>query len=381
VNGLPLFPVEASTVAHRTDILTLFLVLLAGAFFALVMAAMLFFVVRYRRRSPDEIPPQIAGSTKLELTWTIIPTFLALVAFFWAAKIYADETQPPPNAIDVSVVARQWMWKVQHTEGQEEIDEMHVPVGRPVKLTMTSQDVIHSFYVPDFRIKQDVLPGRYTTTWFEATSPGSYRLECSEYCGTNHSHMLGRIIVMTPADYANWLSTGATQSPASQGARLLQQFGCVSCHRDDSLRRAPPLENLYSQPVRLAGGGTAIADENYIRESILNPAAKVVEGWEPIMPTFEGKINEQQILDLIAYIKSIGPEQPGRGLQNPILPAVFTPAAIASSAPSGSPEPTPTPFFTLEPLPGGGSTPVAPSTPTPGVTPAAALTPGGGVTP
>jgi cytochrome c oxidase subunit 2 len=306
VNGLPLFPREGSTFAPRTDLLLLFLVGLASLFTIVVVAAILFFIVRYRRRSDDEVPPQISGSDKIEITWIAVPTMLALVAFFFGARLYMDMYAPPVNAMDVYIVARQWMWKAQHPEGQEEIDELHIPVGQPVKLTMTSQDVIHSFFVPDFRAKQDVLPGRYTTMWFEASAPGTYRLMCAEYCGTNHAHMLGRIIAMDPTAYADWLNTGATQSPASIGARLFQQFACVSCHRDDSLRRAPPLEGLYGQPVRLTGGGMVVADESYLRESILNPSAKVVEGWEPIMPSFQGQIDEDQLFDLIVYIKSLG---------------------------------------------------------------------------
>ena len=257
-----------------------------------------------------------------------------MVPFVWGASLYLDMARPPDDAIDVYVVARQWMWKFQHQDGQEEINELHVPVGYPVRLTMTSQDVIHSFFVPVFRTKADVLPGRYTTTWFQATKPGQYHLFCAEYCGTDHSRMTGWVYVMDPADYANWLTTGATLSPASRGLGLFQQLACNACHRDDSLRRAPVLEGLFGQPVELQSGETVIADESYIRESILNPSAKVVAGYQPIMPSFAGRVNDEQLLQLIAYIRSLGPQP---GAQGPVPPPAPGPALSPVPAPSPAP--------------------------------------------
>jgi cytochrome c oxidase subunit 2 len=219
--------------------------------------------------------------------------------------------QAPPGAVTITGVGKQWMWKFQHPGGQREIDALHVPVGRAVKLLLTSEDVIHSFYVPAFRTKQDVLPGRYTTVWFEATHPGSYHLFCSEYCGTSHSQMRGRVTAMTPEAYERWLTLEASESIASRGSKLFLQLGCNTCHREDSLRRAPVLSGLYGRRVQLADGRLVTADEDYIRESILEPAAKVVLGWQPIMPTFKGRVSEEEIMQLVAYIESLEPSAPG----------------------------------------------------------------------
>jgi cytochrome c oxidase subunit 2 len=202
------------------------------------------------------------------------------------------------------------MWKLQHPEGQREIDELHVPVGRPVKLTMTSEDVIHSFFVPAFRIKMDVVPGRYTTAWFEATREGEYRIFCSQYCGTQHSGMLGRVVAMTPADYQQWLGGGvAGMTPAEAGRNLFKRLGCETCHKSEESGQGPSLAGLFGKTVKLQGGGTAVADEGYIRESILDPRAKIVAGFQPVMPTFKGLVSEEGILQLIAYIKSLGQQE------------------------------------------------------------------------
>jgi cytochrome c oxidase subunit 2 len=198
------------------------------------------------------------------------------------------------------------MWKLEHVEGQREINELHVPVGRDIEMIMTSQDVIHSFYVPAFRIKQDVLPGRYTTAWFRATKPGVYHLFCAEYCGTQHSGMIGQVVVMEPAQYEAWLSGGNTSgSLASNGENIFQQLGCVTCHRSDTQGRGPNLVGVFGKPVMLEDGRTVIADENYIRESILSPSAKVVKGFKPIMPVFQGLVSEEQLTELVAYVKSL----------------------------------------------------------------------------
>jgi cytochrome c oxidase subunit 2 len=217
------------------------------------------------------------------------------------------------------------MWKAQHLEGQQEIDQLHVPVGQPVRLTMISQDVIHDFYVPAFRLHADVLPGRYTTMWFEATQPGTYQLFCSQYCGLNHAHMIGQVIAMAPSEFETWLASGAYESPAAAGAALFQQLGCNTCHRNDSERRAPVLEGLYGQPVLLQNGQTVTADDNYLRESIVDPNAKIVAGYQPIMPTFQGRVSEEQLIQLIAYIRSLGSAPPGVPPVSPPSSTILTP--------------------------------------------------------
>jgi cytochrome c oxidase subunit 2 len=306
LSNLPIFPQQASTVAKDVDAYFYFLVGVS-AFFALLIATLLiYFAIKYRRRSESDRPRAIEGALQLELLWTLIPFGLTMVMFVWSAAIYVKLERPPDDAIQVFVVGKQWMWKLQHLEGQREINELHVPVGRPVKLTMTSEDVIHSFYVPAFRIKQDVLPGRYTTTWFQATKPGTYHLFCTEYCGTQHSGMIGSVIVMEPAEFATWLSGGVKQSLASAGEMLFQQLGCSTCHLDQGTGRGPALTGLLGKHVQLNNGSTLVADETYVRESILNPQAKIVAGYQPIMPTFKGLVSEEQLLQLIAYIKAKG---------------------------------------------------------------------------
>ncbi len=320
---LPFTPERASTVAGSVDALYFFLVGVS-VFFALLIAGLeLYFAIRYRRRSPDEMPAPVHGSMKLEMLWIVIPFLISMVMFAWGSSLYFTIYRPPKDALDIYVVGKQWMWKLQHLDGKREINELHVPVGRKVKLTMTSEDVIHSFFVPAFRIKADVLPGRYTTVWFEATKPGRYHLFCAEYCGTSHSGMGGWVTVMQPADYQGWLSGGAGEgSLASTGEKLFQDLACVSCHRTDIHGRGPALKGLFNRPVQLEGGQTVIADEGYIRESILNPRAKLVAGFPPIMPTFQGQITEEQLLQLLTYIKSISPEEtpaapPSPGAQVP----------------------------------------------------------------
>src|SRR5207248_8526875 len=238
--------------------------------------------------------------------------FIFAFIFVWGAVIYFKERTPPRGATEIYVVAKQWMWKLQHEEGQREINELHVPVGRDVKMILTSQDVIHSFYVPAFRIKQDVLPGRYTTTWFHPTRAGTYHLFCAEYCGTQHSGMIGQVVVLEPAQYQSWLSGGgAAGSMASNGQHMFLQRGCSTCHRSDMQGRGPNLVGLFGRQVQLEDGRTVIADENYIRESILNPAAKVVSGFKPIMPVFQGMVSEEQLNVLVAYVKSLNQSPSG----------------------------------------------------------------------
>ncbi len=308
-----LFPVEASTISPEVDQLLLYLVIVSAFFAALIFAAIFFFAIRYRRRSENELPRPVHGVLPLEIAWTVIPFGLTMVMFSWGASIFFKERRPPDNALPIYVVAKQWMWKLQHPEGQREINELHIPVGRPIKLTMTSEDVIHSFYVPAFRTKQDVVPGRYTTTWFTPTQTGKFHLFCAEYCGTNHSRMGGWVYVMKPEDYQVWLS-GAIPgaSLAENGQRLFENLACNNCHKTDGSGRCPDLTGLFGKDVKLSTGQTVNADEAYIRESILRPDAKIVAGYQPTMPTFQGLVTEEQVVQLVEYIKSLGPN-PGAG--------------------------------------------------------------------
>ncbi len=308
--NVPLFPDQASTMATQVDGLFFFLVGVSVFFATLIFIVIIVFAVKYRRRSEDERPQEIHSDLRLEISWTVIPLGLTLVMFVWGAKLFFIINDPPANSLEINVVAKQWMWKVQHPDGQLEIDELHIPVGRPVKLTMTSQDVIHDFFVPAFRVKKDVLPGRYTTVWFEATTPGEYHLFCSQYCGTQHSGMIGRIVVMPVTEYQAWLSGGATGvSMATAGERLFQRLGCNTCHLESGAGRGPSLAGLFGKTVKLAGGNSVIADETYIRESIVNPQAKIVAGYEPIMPVFKGLISEDGILQILAYLKTLKREE------------------------------------------------------------------------
>lgn len=297
---------EASTQAGQVDLLFFFLVTVSTAITVVIAGLIVYFCVKYRRRKENEIATQIPGSTRLEIAWTVTPLVLALGVFVWGARLYFNLESPPTNADDVYVVAKQWMWETQHTQGQREINALHVSVGQTVRLTMTSQDVIHSFYVPAFRIKQDVLPGRYTTIWFQATEPGTYHLFCAEYCGTGHSEMVGEVVAMSPQDYAEWQSTGSNANPEAAGAQLFTQYGCIGCHKADGSGRGPSLQGVFGHPVRLENGQTIVADENYIRNSILNPTSQVVAGYQPIMPSFQGQLNEDQLMLLLIYLKALG---------------------------------------------------------------------------
>jgi cytochrome c oxidase subunit 2 len=329
---LPLWPARASTIANRTDALMIFMISVCGFFTVMIFILIFIFALKYRRgRHP--VATQIEGSNALEATWTLIPFGVFIIMFVWGASIYMVEARPPADALEVFVVGKQWMWKFEHPEGQREIDQLHVPLGRDVRLTMISQDVIHSFFVPEFRIKQDVLPGRYTTAWFHSTVPGRYHLFCTQYCGTMHSGMIGEVVVMEPAAYQAWLSGGSAEgSLASTGQKMFQQLGCATCHRFDTQGRGPNLVGLYGKPVLLEDGRTVVADDNYIRESILSPGAKVVAGFRPIMPTFQGIVNEEQVLSLIAYIKSLAqPEQREPVSNRPAVPAHPAPAPAAAA--------------------------------------------------
>jgi len=313
----PFVPERASSVAGEVDALFLFILVVTGIFAAGVWIALLYFAIRYRRRSPDDRPPEIHGSLVLELTWTIVPLVLMSVMFVWGAKVFFHLNRPPDDAMTVSVVGKRWMWKLQQPTGQREINELHVPRGRAVKLIITSEDTIHSFFVPAFRIKKDAVPGRYNMAWFRATKTGSYHLFCSEYCGTEHSRMTGRIVVMEPDDYETWLAGGpAPESPVAAGEKLFTELNCITCHRPDSAGRGPVLQGIFGRPVKLASGETVVADEAYVRESITSPAAKVVAGYQPVMPTYQGQVSEEQLIALVAFIQSLplpSPAAPAAG--------------------------------------------------------------------
>lgn len=327
LSHVPLFPEQASTMAAQTDALLYFLLAVSAFFSVLIGLTVVFFAIKYRRRSELDRPARVRSPLVLEVVWIAIPFGLAMIMFAWGARLYVQLKRPPDNATEVFVVGKQWMWKIQHMEGVREINELHVPVGRPIKLTMTSEDVIHSFFVPAFRIKQDVLPGRLTTAWFQATKIGTYHLFCSQYCGTDHARMIGQVIVMEPSAYDVWLSGSPGVAVASIGEKLFQEMGCVACHRITT-PRGPSLVGLYGQPVRLQNGTSVTADDAYLLESIVDPQAKIVADYEPIMPTYKGLVSEQGLLQLIAYIKS---------LQKPEV----TPGPVVGAAAQGSPTPSP----------------------------------------
>lgn len=277
-----------------------------------VIIAIVFFGVRYRRGSAADRSGRHQQSLGVELTWVLVPFALFVLAFVWSLSIFARARTPPADARTVYVVAKQWMWKFEHPGGQREIDTLHVPVDEPVRLTMTSQDVIHSFFVPAFRVKQDVLPGRYTQLWFVATKLGSFPLMCTQYCGMDHAHMGGSIVVMPPAQYARWLQGSASSGTlAAQGERLFRSHGCSGCHSQNAAVHAPELDGVYGQTVQLSDGRSVIADERYLRDCILLPAELRVAGYPPLMPSFSGQLSEEEVLALIAYIKSIAAPSPG----------------------------------------------------------------------
>jgi cytochrome c oxidase subunit 2 len=306
-----LFPPQASTSAYQVDALFFALTLISLFFIAVVFLPILFFCIKYRRGSSADRSNPSSGSNIVEVGWTTLPTLMGLAIFSWGAVDYFRIERRPANAIDVQVVGKQWMWKVQHAEGKSEINELHIPVDRTVALTLISQDVIHSFFVPAFRVKQDVVPGKYTSEWFKPTRPGEYHIFCSQYCGTQHAQMIGRVVVMQPRAYEDWLKTGEqTESIVRAGERLFHDRGCSGCHALNSKFHAPLLQGLYRKPVPLADGTMVTADDQYLRDSILQPARQITAGYDNIMPSFSGHLSEQEIMQLIAYVKAIGKQEP-----------------------------------------------------------------------
>jgi cytochrome c oxidase subunit II len=302
-----LFPPQASTLAPKIDAVFFYILSVAVFFTVLIAVLLLYFAIKYRRRSNSEIPRPIEGSLRLEIVWTAIPLVLALSMFAWSASVYYEIVTPPPDTMEVYVVAKQWMWELQHAGGQREINQLHIPLGKPVKLTMTSQDVIHSFFVPEFRVKQDVLPGRYTNLWFEATQTGKFHLFCAEYCGTNHSTMIGKVIVMEPTRFEKWLAEHPDGSLAAKGRHLFYNLQCMTCH-SDAQAKAPRLQGLYGKTVTLDDGSEVTADEDYLRESIVNPRAKVVAPYRPIMPPYQ--LSEEKLTQLVVFLKSLRADDP-----------------------------------------------------------------------
>jgi len=305
-SSLPTFPEQASNFAGNVDTLFSFILMTTLFFAVLVTVLIIFAAFKFRRRSEKEVGDDVHGNNVLEVGWTLIPTIIAIGIFAWGAAIYVNYRIAPKDTLDIFVVGKQWMWKLQQPNGRKEINELHIPLNRNVKLIMGSEDVIHDFYVPAFRVKMDVVPGRYNTMWFRPIKTGKYHFFCSQYCGTNHAVMGGWVTVMDPAEYAAWLSgESGDVNPAAAGERLFTQFACNTCHIANGTGRAPSLNGLFGANVLLADGSTVVADEAYIRESILQPKAKIVAGYQPVMPTFQGLVTEEQIGNLTAYIKSL----------------------------------------------------------------------------
>ncbi|HEY2101790.1 MAG TPA: cytochrome c oxidase subunit II [Chthoniobacterales bacterium] len=305
-----LFPKEASNLAPPVDHVFVALLALCSAVAFLVLVVALVFCIRYRRGSKANRTPPKGSPLRLEITWTIIPFFIFLGLFFWAADVFFAMSRPPADATEIYVVGKQWMWKIQHPDGRREINELHIPVGRPVKLVMTSQDVIHDFFVPDFRNKQDVVPGRYTTEWFKPTRPGRYHLFCSQYCGTDHSLMVGWVYVMEPAEHAKWLAgQPAPDSLVTMGERAFHTRGCSGCHAPNAAIRAPLLDGIFGKPVPLSDGTLVTADDQYLRDSILLPNKQIAAGYDPVMPTYQGQIGDEELNAIIAYLKSLAAKE------------------------------------------------------------------------
>jgi cytochrome c oxidase subunit 2 len=328
-SGFSLFPEQASTMASRVDNLYFFIVAVTAFFAVLVSVLVIFFAAKYHTKDPLAVGEPIHGSIPLELAWSIIPFLISIVIFTWAADVFFDLQRPPDQTIEIYSVAKRWMWKFQHLDGQNEINELHVPVGRAVKVTFTSEDVLHSMFFPSFRVKADAIPGRYSTVWFTATKVGEYHLFCAEYCGTKHSGMIGKVIVMEPAAYQAWLTGGPGAGSLSQrGEELFNDLACNTCHRSDGSGRGPSLVNKFGAPQELANGTSVAVDEAYVRESILTPQVKLVAGYQPLMPTFQGLLSEENVMALVEYVKSLKTATSGVSNVSAAGPGETPPAAV-----------------------------------------------------
>ncbi len=306
--GIPIFPDQASTFAKDVDALYFFILATCALFATGVSIAVIYFGIRYHKRHDAEIGARIEGNLPLELLWSVIPTIIAMVMFGWGASVFYHLRRPPAEAMHIYAVGKQWMWKFQHMEGQREINELHIPAGQPVRITISSEDVLHSLFFPAFRTKMDAIPGRYTELWFEAQTPGQYHIFCTEYCGTNHAGMIGTVTVLEPAQFQAWQQGGGLEGTLAQrGTRLFADLACSTCHLDTGQGRGPSLHDIVGKPVALQDGSTVTVDEAYLRESILNSQAKVVKGFQPLMPTFQGLISEENLVALIEHVKSLSP--------------------------------------------------------------------------
>jgi len=333
---VPLFPEGASSFSWQVDALYFYLIGISLFFTVIIVAALFAFVIKYREKEKYATPPEIHGSIPLELFWSFVPFVISMTIFLGGAIVYYNQYRIPDDTMEIYVVGKQWMWKIQHGTGQREINELHVPVNRKIRLTMTTEDVLHDFFIPAFRTKADVVPGRYTNMWFEATKTGKYRLFCAEYCGLNHSGMGGWVYVMEQDEFDNWLAGNlADQTPVQAGEDLFKnKLGCASCHAGGQNQRGAILEGIFNKEVRLVGGQTVVADEEYIRNSILNPAGQIVEGFQPIMPTFKGQVTEEQLVALVAYIKSLSGDT---SATTPGPAPAAKPAESGDAAPAASP--------------------------------------------
>ena len=306
-------PEQASTIAPEADAVLIGWIVLSVGITLAIVGAMLYLGIRYRGGAQvDRTPVDEATSTRIEIAWIIPTAIVFIVFFFWGGYVYYDAYTPPTGSdpLHINVVGKQWMWKVQHPNGVLEINQLHVPVGRKVVVTMTSEDVVHSLSLPAMRVKRDVIPGTYTQLWFEAAHPGSYHLFCTQYCGLDHSRMRGQVIAMRPADYADWLAAQHPErSLAEQGAALYDAYGCAACHASGASARAPSLAGLYGTRVQLKGGAKVRADRDYLRRAILEPNQDVVAGFKPIMPSYKGQMDESQVLALIAYLETLKPKR------------------------------------------------------------------------
>ena len=339
MTDFPLFPEQASSVAPLVDGLYLFLVVVTGAVSLLIWLVIFYFAIKYRRRPDNELAQEQEPPAILEMTWTVIPLIVFIGIFVAGAWVFLRMQVVPRNALEVYATGRQWMWKFQHPTGQREINELHVPVGRAVKITMASEDVIHSLWFPVFRVKADVLPNRYRTMWFEATKTGRFHIFCAEYCGTSHSGMIGSVIVMEPTDYQRWLAGGTEGSLASQGEKLFQKYACNTCHMDNGTGRGPMLAGAYGKTRPLSDGSSVVIDDNYIRESILHPQAKIAAGFQPVMPTFQGQVSEEDLIRLLAYVKSLpAPQSAATTAALPVEP-VTTTSSTTTTAPTSTTNP------------------------------------------
>ena len=307
--NLSLFPQPSSTTAEQVDNLFYFILLVSVFFFAIIVGAMVLFVVKYRARPGQSAERSPSHNNALEVTWTVIPGIVVAGIFFWGFVGYLDLRQPPDNSYEIQVNAKKWSWSFTYPNGHVD-NNLHVPQDRPVRLVMSSDDVIHSLYIPAFRLKMDVIPGRYTTTWFESELPGDYTLFCAEYCGTQHSNMLAKVVVHPSGEFEKWLEEAAnfleTVTPVQAGEILYQRRGCIQCHSvDGSAKSGPSFRDVYDSRQALSDGSSVNVDENYLRESILEPQAKVRAGYKPVMPTYQGQLKDEEIAALIAYIKSL----------------------------------------------------------------------------